>query len=243
MDFLKIIRNIFGCSEDALQTQVDKANGQISNLQNNLMGKIAELSSQDAIISSQKKVLDKIKGVSDFDSFLNSNFKEEIFLYKKAWIFSKDNVYELDPKNLIKKSDALQKIFTIGEIWNYPIRYVSDNFENEGIPDYWQTAEQTNFLKAGDCEDSSIFRICCAKNIGLDNIYLAVGMWNGVGHAFPIIWKDGTIYVLEATSNSYSETLIDKNTMSGGGYKIYYIVSDKSSWVVNSSVSFGEILD
>jgi hypothetical protein len=68
------------------------------------------------------------------------------------------------------------------------IEYKTDE-EQWGADEYWQTPEETLYLRTGDCEDFAIL-LCTllrAYGIGEEQIYVALGLDNeGYGHAFLI---------------------------------------------------------
>jgi len=68
------------------------------------------------------------------------------------------------------------------------IEYKTDE-EQWGVDEYWQTPEETLFLRTGDCEDFAIL-LCTllrAYGIGEEQIYVTIGVDNeGYGHAFLI---------------------------------------------------------
>jgi len=92
-----------------------------------------------------------------------------------------------------------------------------------------------------NCEDSSVLKVAMIKqSVKLDldtknRYYIALGLWNGEGHAFPVrIDKDLNFEVVEATSNNFNPTLLSEE------YQIYYLFNETGSWQVDGSLVFGK---
>ena len=74
--------------------------------------------------------------------------------------------------------------------------------------DYWQTAEETLFMKKGDCEDSSIAFVTCALLFGLndDVVFEVLGVVQDAdtdqilgGHGWSYFMLDGKMRLYEST--------------------------------------------
>lgn len=171
---------------------------------------------------------------------LDDTYPSTSFIYRKRYADVRFQVVlPMNVSDFLKPMETLKDSFaTLSSIWNEKINYVSDDFKVNGVLDYWQLPVETKALKAGDCEDSSSYRIAKAKtnNVGY-NVFGALGTYNGGGHYFPImIDKDFNIIILESTSSSYNPILLSKAPQ----YKICYIISDSGKvWEVNDSYTFG----
>lgn len=64
--------------------------------------------------------------------------------------------------------------------------------------DIWQTSREAFRDVLGDCEDHALLLADWLIGLGED-ARVAVGTWNGGGHAWVVLFRDGREYVLEAT--------------------------------------------
>lgn len=237
MDIFKIIRELMGCKEEALKDIINEYKTHIK----------FSILEKDELKEDKKELLEEIEKLnvklkpSPFEAWLDSRFKKTQLLYKKRWVMKESNVVTSDVRDFIHKDRSLPKFDSLKDIWEYRIKYVWDNFPVNGVMDFWQTSEETNLLKAGDCEDSSIFRINAAINLGNKDIFLALGFWKKtIGHAFPVWFNRrlNQIFVLEATDNRYNISKLDDN-LRNEFYEVYYIANENNAWVINDSIRFG----
>ena len=77
-------------------------------------------------------------------------------------------------------------------------RYQYDHITYPGRPEVWQSSRQAFFQKVGDCEDHAILLADWLIGLGYD-ARVAVGDYNGEGHAWVVLFVDGKEYLLEAT--------------------------------------------
>ncbi len=84
----------------------------------------------------------------------------------------------------------------------YKIEYVSDG---EYPEDYWQTFEETEKRKKGDCEDKAFYLHHLLKEKGIES-EVVFGFLDDRERKFMHMWiecqKDGVTYILEPGSNS-----------------------------------------
>lgn len=76
--------------------------------------------------------------------------------------------------------------------------YESDRIQYAGREDVWQSSRQAFFYPRGDCEDHAILLADWLISMGED-ARVVIGQMAGQGHAWVILFKDGTEYLLEAT--------------------------------------------
>lgn len=225
------LKKLIGCEEQELNSKIESL--------------ILDLNQTTKNNLQLVKIISELKDRLNYNAekFLHSKFDTKPLLYKKRWIFNKNNVYPADIRNYIHKDATLPNLKTIEDIWKFKLTYVSDNFTKHGILDFWQTSTETHTLgNIGDCEDLSIFRINCARNLDNKNVFLGVGFFGKTGHAFPVLFKDRKLFVLEATSNKYEPKEIDVETMKNSEYKIHYLVNENFCWVVRDNVSFRKMV-
>lgn len=77
--------------------------------------------------------------------------------------------------------------------------YQYDHLQYSGLADVWQNSRQAFCFPRGDCEDHSIILADWLISSGYD-ARVAIGLYRGGGHAWVILFKDKTAYLLEATS-------------------------------------------
>ena len=75
-------------------------------------------------------------------------------------------------------------------------RYVSD-----GSQDYWQTAEETDSKRAGDCEDKAIWLFARLKQSAYNNVQLVIGKYKSIDINYHV-WvtctdESGNTYLLD----------------------------------------------
>jgi transglutaminase-like putative cysteine protease len=66
--------------------------------------------------------------------------------------------------------------------------------------DYWQMPAETLAERTGDCEDSSML-LCSILRARLspEEVFVTIGMWQGYGHAWATVVRNGRDSVLETT--------------------------------------------
>ncbi|UTA47679.1 transglutaminase-like cysteine peptidase [Simiduia sp. 21SJ11W-1] len=72
---------------------------------------------------------------------------------------------------------------------------------NHGGEEVWQTSRQAYLYTRGDCEDHAIALADWLIDMGED-ARVALGTYDGGGHAWVVLIKDGQEYILEATQKS-----------------------------------------
>ncbi|WP_193162645.1 transglutaminase-like domain-containing protein [Microbulbifer hainanensis] len=97
------------------------------------------------------------------------------------------------------------KPFTTRELWvplyTLAIRkeYQYDYQQYAGLADIWQTSRQAFYQKRGDCEDHALLLADWLIELGVD-ARVALGTYNGGGHAWVVAIVNDREYLLEATS-------------------------------------------
>jgi len=76
--------------------------------------------------------------------------------------------------------------------------YQVDATQYPGQPDVWQSSRQSFFYPQGDCEDHAVLLADWLISMGED-ARVTIGDWNGSGHAWVVLFKNGREYLLEAT--------------------------------------------
>ena len=160
-------------------------------------------------------------------------------------------VYKLLANDFVRPSRTLaykyRKLESLKDVWTIRIRYVRDNYQYNGCLDVWQFPEETAQLRAGDCDDSTAFRVAVAKSLGLEKdfkLFMAVGFYinsrgQRFGHAFPVmITSNGEWYILEATSNKYSPVKYPNKH-----YEIHYLWDENYAWQVGKYKFGGQVLE
>jgi hypothetical protein len=84
-------------------------------------------------------------------------------------------------------------------------KYQYDHLQYSGMPDLWQNSRQAFFYPRGDCEDHAIILADWLISMNED-ARVAVGKYKGEGHAWVILFKNGSEYLLEATSKKRNKT-------------------------------------
>ena len=105
------------------------------------------------------------------------------------------------------------KMACIMEIWKYMVldyQYELDQEED------WRSPNITFNFKKGDCEDTTIFFICLAREAGFrpDEIFNACGWFKKgktrIGHSWPIVKIDDVWYVFETTLSRWRSKIKPK---------------------------------
>ncbi len=81
-------------------------------------------------------------------------------------------------------------------------RYQYDHIVHKGKQERWQTSQQAFHYPRGDCEDHAIALADWLIELGHD-ARVVLGDFDGVGHAWVVLFKEGKEYLLEATDKSY----------------------------------------
>lgn len=76
--------------------------------------------------------------------------------------------------------------------------YQYDHITYPGRSEVWQSSQQAFFSAVGDCEDHAILLADWLIGLGYD-ARVAVGDYNGAGHAWVVLFAEGQEYLLEAT--------------------------------------------
>ena len=200
------------------------------------MSALAEQLKQIALLKAQISLLDSTK----YESYLSSLYKKKSLIYTKRWAVKDSTKTPMNVCDFIFPRLTLKDGSSIEKIWQEKINYVKDDYAYHGIPDFWQTPEETNVLRAGDCEDSSDYRISKAKANGIgNNLFRGLGFYNGEGHAFPLRMDENfELWVLESTTNSYNPI-----KLKGSEYHLCYISNEKYTWEVDGSFNFGKLVE
>jgi len=85
-------------------------------------------------------------------------------------------------------------------------RYQFDHLQYSGLADVWQNSIQAFYYARGDCEDHSIVLADWLISLGKD-ARVALGDYNGNGHAWVVLIHDQKEYILEATSKRKIKSL------------------------------------
>jgi hypothetical protein len=248
MEIKKAVMKWLGCQDDQLKQQIASRDENITELTETNNNLNEENTMLNDLIKNRNSEIAELKAAvlktSEFQIFMDKQFPQASLLYRKRWIFDKDHIIELDPRTLIGVDLSLPQAKTLQRIWEYSITYVYDGYAEQGIPDYWQMSSETHALgDKGDCEDSSIMRINMARNIGIKNIFLGVGFYNKtIGHAFPVQFENGKLYVMEATNNIFERKPLNEK-FENELYKVHYIISEDTCWTVDGSASFGALIE
>jgi len=183
---------------------------------------------------------------------LDKEYKRVWIRYGKRWLLGKKNESLLLMANdFVRPSRTLayryRKLKSLKDVWTIRIRYVRDNYQYNGCLDVWQFPEETSQLGAGDCDDSTAFRVAVAKSLGLEKdfgLFMAVGFYinskgQRFGHAFPVmITSNGEWYILEATSNKYSPVRYPNKH-----YEIHYLWDENYAWQIGKYKFGGQVLE
>jgi len=133
--------------------------------------------------------------------------------------------------------------------WDYVCRHV--NYPPSAFPDYhkleaflrsigpwtkpllvytdyeiWHTPSETLWMGWGDCEDTAILLVSLLRKIlPADRVFVAIGLWNTMGHGWPVVYRNGQGYILEST---FSEALSSPwEVPEGDPYKPWFAFNDQ----------------
>lgn len=108
-------------------------------------------------------------------------------------------------------------------------KYQYDHLQYSGILEMWQNSRQAFFYPRGDCEDHAL--ILADWLISMDeDARVAVGTYKGGGHAWVILFKNGTEYLLEATSKKKKKTEVFPLAVLQTDYKPNMMFNRTSFW-------------
>ncbi|USH04946.1 transglutaminase domain-containing protein [Grimontia kaedaensis] len=79
--------------------------------------------------------------------------------------------------------------------------YQYDHEQYGGLMEIWQSSKQSYYYPSGDCEDHAILLADWLIEAGYD-ARVAIGTYDGGGHAWVVLFLNGKEYVLEATQKS-----------------------------------------
>jgi len=66
--------------------------------------------------------------------------------------------------------------------------------------DFFQMPSETLAEGAGDCEDSSLLLTSILRNrLSSEEVFVTIGMWQGFGHAWVTVVRNGKHYIVETT--------------------------------------------
>ncbi|HEX7897901.1 MAG TPA: hypothetical protein VF950_09085 [Planctomycetota bacterium] len=77
-------------------------------------------------------------------------------------------------------------------------RYSKDDVEHDGRRDVWLHPEDFERSLKGDCEDHALWAWVQLARLKWD-VRFTVGIWEGIGHAWVMVYKGAKIQLLEAT--------------------------------------------
>ncbi len=85
-------------------------------------------------------------------------------------------------------------------------KYQFDHLQYSGLADVWQNSIQAFYYARGDCEDHSLALADWLISLGKD-ARVALGDYNGNGHAWVVLFHDQKEYILEATNKQKIKSL------------------------------------
>ena len=239
MNLLEDIHKWFYPNCESLKIKLTKAAqqliGDLIKAQDMINADTSEMARMNTEISSLKAQVSP----NEFTDWLKQKYGSPLkVLYNKRFVPNHPTtIIPYSPTEFIYESEVTKNLnkTNIFDIWTYRIQYITDQ-NNENYNEFWQFPEETVALGCGDCEDSSILRVSMCRSIGIKNTAVALGFWNGVGHAFPVMLKQNKIFILEATSNNYVE--LDSTTTTH--YEIHWIFNEDGVWKIKQgAVNFG----
>lgn len=109
------------------------------------------------------------------------------------------------PATFAKNESRIQKLFTIWSAVHDHCRYTNDpgasdsKYASKNHLDSWQFADETQRLRTGDCEDSTIFLADWLLSLGYQ-VRVALGRYGDLGgHAWCVVKIEDKEYLLEST--------------------------------------------
>lgn len=230
-------------------SEVLKETAVLSNTISQLSGTNSELERNNAGLKESLKnaqnqidtLRTQVPAEREMTSWLDKNYgARQTLIYQKRYVLGHPStVIPYDVREFIYPSTVLKNmnLRTIFSVWSQFIQYTADA-KNEGYNEFWQMPEETAALGIGDCEDSSILRVSLCRCIGIYNTAVALGFYKGAGHAFPVMLKNGKLYILEATSNNYYELPVEQTK----DYEIHWIFNEDGAWRIKSdAMNFGAL--
>ena len=136
--------------------------------------------------------------------------------------------------------------FTTDSVWEpvYAVAlmkaYQYDHLQYSGLKDVWQNSRQAFYYPRGDCEDHAIILADWLISSGYD-ARVALGKYKGGGHAWVILFKDGTAYLIEATSKRKRITDRLRPALLETDYNPYFQFNRTDFWVKNNEKVHHEI--
>jgi len=131
--------------------------------------------------------------------------------YSWRWFSDKTvtaTAYGIDKKHHFANSYLLGFLpFKTDSVWEpvYAVAmmktYQYDKIQYSGLVEVWQNSRQAFYYPRGDCEDHAIVLADWLISTGYD-ARVAVGTYNGGGHAWVVLFKNKSEYLIEATSKS-----------------------------------------
>ena len=126
-----------------------------------------------------------------------------------------------------------QPLATLALRKNYVLDHV---LYGPSMAEIWQNSKQAYKYTRGDCEDHAIILADWLIAMGHD-ARVVLGKYNGGGHAWVVLFKDGREYVLEATSKQRPRGLKDLQLARlATDYLPLYQFDRKNFWVNSGSV-------
>lgn len=169
----------------------------------------------------------------DIAELLDMHMDRTELIYTKRYAFNTTTAIPLDVRDFVRPTKTLMDNSSMKQIWEEKITYVTDNFEVNGILDFWQYPEETWRLGAGDCDDSGSYRHAKAVSNGFE-VFSCVGFWKTNGHFFNILIDksvlekvgfEESILVIENTTNEFKPI-----PYVGSDYSINYIFNHETCW-------------
>ena len=225
------------CKNQAKSLQLN--NDILAEANKDLFSQVSTL--QDEILDLKEKVLKN----SVYEAFLDESGTRLNLVYTKRKAHYNNKDIEMNVCDFITGFETLANGQTERQIFTTVTVYVHDNYQSQGMPDYWQLPVETWALKMGDCEDSSCLKITRVKaSVAIpqsvkDSYFVALGYYirydgRKEGHAFPVrMTEDFKWEVLEATTNGFKPVSPEED------YEIYYVFNENDAWRLKEGVLFG----
>lgn len=121
--------------------------------------------------------------------------------------------------------------------------YRPDDYFGSYMNDFWQFPNETVELHKGDCEDLAILLVSLLRTAGIPDwkVRVDIGMYGQTGHAWGVYYdSDYKKWLLLEATSSHNFTTPLTTLESHSEYKAYYAFNDKYSWVIDSSITFGD---
>lgn len=108
--------------------------------------------------------------------------------------------------------------------------YLLDSMQYPGRPEVWQTSREAFRITRGDCEDHAIILADWLIEMGED-ARVVLGTYQGGGHAWVVLLRNGKEYLLEATDKSVSKNRAYPLAALQNGYHPRYMFNQTDFWV------------